>query len=80
MFLQLSVILFTGNGVSEDTSLGRHLPGQTQPLGRHPLRQTPLGRHPWIDTPTLGRTLPDGTHATGMHSCLSRYEGCHKFK
>ena len=37
-------------------------PGQTPPPGRHP----PLGRHP----PQQTATAADGTHPTGMHSCL----------
>ena len=52
-------------------------PRQTPPqLGRHPTGQTPppLGQ---IPTPPPGRPLPnqtataaDGTHPTGMHSCV----------
>ena len=58
-------------------------PGQTPPLVRHPQadiplgRQPPQGRHllpPRTDThsplpPTA--TAADGTHPTGIHSCLS---------
>ena len=55
IFLHLSVIVFTG-GV-----------WHTPPLGRHPLRQTPpLGRPP----PPQMATAADGTHPTGMYSCL----------
>ena len=82
MFSQASVILSTG-GVwvdtpRADTSLGRPT-GQTphwadNPLGRHPF----LGRQPPGQTPLPGQTLlpqqtataADGTHPTGMHSCL----------
>ena len=59
----------------------------TTPLGRHPLWQTtpppdipwadtplPLGRHPSRANTPLRLTAPagDGTHPTGMHSCLVR--------
>ena len=55
--------------------LGRnpHPPGQTPSLGRHPLGRQhprpsrPLGRHP---SPQQIATAADGTHPTGMHSCL----------
>ena len=57
MFLHVSVILFTGGrGVSQ------HALGQASPLGRHPSMH--WGRHP------LTTTAVDGTHPTGMHSCL----------
>ena len=79
MFLQVSVILFTGEGgvchtpwQADTLPAGRHTPGkQTSP----PWANTPLagkhnpGRHP------LGRQSPgtvttaEGTHPTGMHSC-----------
>ena len=61
------------------TSPSRHPPGQTPPPpsadtpwvdtppGRHPPpRQTPPGRHPL--PPAV--TAADGTHPTGMHSCV----------
>ena len=56
------------------TLLGRHPqaempPGQT-PLGRHPGADTPLGRHP---PPQEAATAADGTHPTGMHSCIFRF-------
>ena len=71
MFLYLFVILFTGGGGPQcmleytppgrpllaDNTLGRHPPGQTSPLGRHPLLQT-TGQQ------------PGGTHPTGMHTCF----------
>ena len=63
---------------------GRHPPGQIPPPGRQP--PLPPGRHPLADTPpsrhTLGNhprqispppemaTAADGTHPTGMQSCL----------
>ena len=47
-----------------DTSMGRHLHGQTPP---------PPGRHPlWADTTShQTTTAADGTHPTGMHSCFN---------
>ena len=74
--LHLSVILFTGgvsaSGIHWDTPcLGRH------PPGRHPQADTPLADIPPGQTLPGGRadTPPevspaDGTHPTGMHSCL----------
>ena len=49
--------------IDRHTPLGRHPPGQTPP------RQTPLGRTPG-KTPPETATAVDGTHPTGMHSCL----------
>ena len=64
--------------------LGRH-PLDIPPPGRHPTGQTPpwadshpQDRNPWADTPppppqpdTTGYgQQADGTHPTGMHSCL----------
>ena len=64
MFLQLSVIMFTGGGVSEQTP-----PRQTSPPGQtSPPRQTPPGRTPPGQTPPETATAADGTHPTGMHS------------
>ena len=67
MFLHRSVILSTG-GVSQ------HALRQTPP-GRHPARQThpgqahtPPGQTP---PPQETATAADGTHRTGMHSCLT---------
>ena len=59
MFIDLSVILFTGRGVSgRHTPLGRHPLAWADPLGRHP-----LGRH---SPPHLGRqTVPLGRHPMG---------------
>ena len=76
MFLHLSV----GHSVQSGVSSRHHLPGQTTPLGRHPPEQTPLPSACW-DTHTpaqcmlvyitpLAATAADGTHATGMHSCI----------
>ena len=72
MFLQLSVILFTGGG-SDSVHAGiPHPPGT-----RHPRDQTPP---PQDQVPPSGpgtpspcqqtATVADGTHPTGMHSCL----------
>ena len=59
MFLHLSLILFTG---------GVHSPGQTPPQADTPPppADTPPGRRP----PPGMTTAADGTHPTGMHSCL----------
>ena len=57
--------------------------------GIHPRVDTPLGRHPpgrhppWVDTPPpLGQTATaaDGTHPTGMHSCIYRNTQQHDVK
>ena len=71
MFLHLSVILFKGEGHLADTP-----PGQ-RPPDRHPQQTLPLGRHPPADTPQQTPLSPqqtttaaDGTHHTGMHSCV----------
>ena len=75
MFLHLSVILSTGGGgcipacTWATTPLGRHPPPQADtpcPPARHPRVDTPSGRHP----PQQAATAADGTHPTGMHSCL----------
>ena len=62
-----------------DTPLGRH------PLGRHPSDRHPPGQTPawacwdthtpppsacWNTHPPPAATVADGTHPTGMHSCL----------
>ena len=60
-----------------DTNPGQTPPQQTPPQGRHhpgihppwqtsPLSRYPLGRHP----PPPTATAADGTHPTGMLSCL----------
>ena len=59
MFLQASVILFTGGGLYPSMHWGRH-----PLLGRHPIGQTPPRQTP----PTA--TAANGTHPTGMHSCF----------
>ena len=72
MFLHLSVILSTGGGgcladtPSADTPLGR------QPLGRHPQTETPQADTPPQQTgpPAETAAAVNGTHPTGMHSCL----------
>ena len=77
MFLHLSVILFTGRRGCIPACItghtGRH------PPSRHPLGRHPLGRHPPPQADTiLVRHHPDGqsadgTHPTGMHSCICRW-------
>ena len=42
--------------------------GVYTPLGRHPLRQTPPGQTP---PPKETASAADGTHPTGIHSCIS---------
>ena len=69
VFSQTSVILSTGGCLL--LVLGTHTPGQTlpwadTPLGRHPAEQTPPVQTP----PRQTATAADGTHPTGMHSCL----------
>ena len=56
---------------SGQTTPGRHLPGQTSPLpsacwDTHPPAQCMLGYNP----PSPAATAADGTHPTGIHSCL----------
>ena len=63
MFSQASVILFTGGYPS--MYWGRHPPRQTPPPCAD---ATPPGRHP----PTA--TAADGTHPTGLHSCLLLFD------
>ena len=73
-----------GSHCPRQTHLRADLPRQTHTPGRHP-----LGRHapPWADTPLPpGRhpsgqpspgqtaTAADGTHPTGMHSCLVNFQ------
>ena len=69
----MSVILSTGGGCLPQCMLGYTHPQADTPLGRHPPfgrhpppRQTPPGRHPL--PPAV--TAADGTHPTGMHSCV----------
>ena len=61
MFLHLSVILSTG-GVS-----GRP-PGQTPPW-----TDIPRVDSPQADIPRQTATAADGTHPTGMHSCMTLF-------
>ena len=69
-----------GGGVWQ-TPPGRHPPGRHPQadtlLGRHPPGRRPLGRHssgqttPPADTPPpQADPTADGTHPTGMHSCI----------
>ena len=72
MFLYLSVILFTGVGGVSQRALGQTPPGQTYPsmhLDRHPQQTSPR------QTPPYGQmaTAADGTHPTGMPSCILHY-------
>ena len=62
---RLSVILFTG-GVSE-----RH-PRADTPWVDTAQADTAPGRHP----PPPTATAADGTHPTGMHSCLQKFSSC----
>ena len=57
MFLHLSVILSTGEGVSA-TPHPRHTPPGRHPPGKEPPGQTPPGRHP--QAPTLWEETPPG--------------------
>ena len=50
--------------------LGKHPPGQTTPWVNNPLaRQIPSWQTP--PPPEQTATATDGTHPTGMHSCLN---------
>ena len=60
-----------------DTPLDQAPPGAGTPWSRHPPEQappaadTPQNRHPpRAGTPRQMATVADGTHPTGMHSCL----------
>ena len=75
MFLHMSIILPT-RGVS-----GRHPPRQTPPWADNPWADTPSWADipradtprqtsPWADHPQQTATAADGTHPTGMHSCI----------
>ena len=82
MFSQACVILFTGGCLPQCmlgyyTPLGNRHPPQSRhsPQSRHPPSRadTPLPccRHPQEQTPPRDTaTAADGTHPTGMHSCL----------
>ena len=85
MFLHVSVILFTGRGVSGTppgryTPLGRYTPRQVHPP---PAGAPPSGRYPPLQVDPAG-TPPQqcmlgygqqagGTHPTGMHSCFKLF-------
>ena len=74
-YICLSVILFTGGGGCLGPGLGRlrDLPGggvsRPRPGGvsQHALRKTPPPH------PQQTATAMDGTHPTGMHSCLKKF-------
>ena len=85
MFLYLSVCSREGEGVSQHalgqaSPLGRHIPACTGAyMGRHIPACTWADTRPWQTYPSMhwGRhplppttTAADGTHPTGMHSCL----------
>ena len=64
MFSQAYVILSTGGGGVWQIPPWADTPGQIPPPpGRHLPRQTPA-------PPQQTATAADGTHSTGMHSCL----------
>ena len=78
MFLQASVcpqgggclpqcmVGYTPPRSRHPTPRSRHSWEQTPPWSRHPPEQT----LPEADTPPETATAADGTHPTGMHSCL----------
>ena len=68
MFLQLSVILFTGEGGVFQHAIGKAV---YTPLARQP-RQ---GRHP---PPPKTATAMGSTHPTAMHSCYLNYDFHHQ--
>ena len=55
-----------------DTPSGQTPPGQT-PSPPPPQADTPQADTPQADTPQQMATTADGTHPTGMHSCLARF-------
>ena len=69
MFSQAFVILFIGVLGVADTPTGQTLPWADTTPGQTPPRQTPP---PHGQTPPHQQTATaaDGTHPTGMHSCL----------
>ena len=68
MFSHLSVILFTD--IPQQTPPRQTPPQADMPLGRHPQADTPLGRPPGRHPPPETVIAADGTHPTGMHSCI----------
>ena len=68
MFLHLSAILFTWGVCIRACTMEDTRPGQTPPP---PWADTPLAEIPQADTPPQQTaTAADGTHPTGMYSCL----------
>ena len=67
MFSRASVILSTGVSPQADTPWA-----DTPRADTLPWADTLLGRRPQADTPSPQQmaTAADGTHSTGMHSCL----------
>ena len=63
-------------GMYSSMHCDRHPPGR-HPNGRYPHGRHPLARHPLADTPRQTNpptaTVADGTHPTGMDSCLRYY-------
>ena len=78
MFLHVSVILSTGGGSAsvhaEIPPAGAATPpgADIPPRSRQPLEQTPPRADSPLraDTPTKTATVAEGTHPTGMHSCV----------
>ena len=76
IFLHLSVILFTGGGVSEADPPGRHTPRQVPPSrqARHPPAGTPRQVHPpgrytpQAGTPAQTTHTPPGSHPLGRYT------------
>ena len=72
MFLHLTVILFTEEGVYPSMQWGVHPPGHTI-LGRHIIpiwADTLTGETPQAHNLLKTATEEGGVHPTGMHSCL----------
>ena len=70
MFLQLSVILFTGGGLPQ-CMLGYHTPRLGSPRSRHPPgADTPRSRPPCAVHAGRYGQQAGGMHLTGMQSCV----------
>ena len=69
MFSQAFVILFMGGGEVYTP------PGQadTAPSAKQATPPPGPGRHPTAPLPRQTATAADGTHPTGMHSCLEKF-------